>query len=287
MNFLTSSFPLSTSSKLKSLYTMPSSKNRIASVESDPCKSLNKYFAISFADVGVLRTNCGGGLGTAFAVAALRRSIIKFPGLYSGSGISLTYRISLVAGSNSTKVVPRNPSSDDDGDVHVHAKPHAADPSDILSIRKPGAPSAPPPMPVRASALDARCSSTAERPTMGLEEAWQSSNTTSTAHALANFLAPSTVEKHPSSLISDRSRDRAARDFRPPLIPLPFGDDDDDPTLPLLNMDDRKESKMFWMSPPPPLAASLRGLPVGAVASVLHRMVLGLMVAVAVGGGAL
>ncbi len=94
-------------------------------------KLLNKYFATSFTNVGVLQTNCRGGLEMAFKVVALRRSIIRFPGLYSSSGISLTYQILSVAGSNSMKVMSHNPSSY----VHiVHAKLHVANLLDIRSI---------------------------------------------------------------------------------------------------------------------------------------------------------
>jgi len=67
------------------------------------------------------------------------------------------------------------------------------------------------------------------------------------------------VEKHPLSLISDNRRERAARDFHHPLLPLPCDDDYDEPSVPLVveYMDDRKEWTKFLMSPPPPLVASL------------------------------
>lgn len=140
------------------------------------------------------------------------------------------------------KVVPHNPSSD----VHVPQSRTPLTHRIFCRFGKPGVPSAPPLMPVRASALNTRCSSHGQTADDGLGgvmsilvQNFRCRRCTSSqisSHLLM-------VEKHPLSLISDNRRERAARDFHRPLLPLPCGDDYDDPSVPPVvdYIDDRKD----------------------------------------------
>ena len=219
---------------------IPSSKNLITFVESDP----------SFTDVGVLQTNCRRSREEVYyQIPWLVQQFWYLPDISDlvGGGTQLQ-----------EKVVPHNPSSN----VHVPQSRMLLTHRIFCRFGKPSVPSALPLIPVRASALDARCSSHGQTADNGFGEGMailvhDFRHRRRTSSQISSH--PLMVEKHPLSLIRDNRRERAARDFHHPLLPLPCGDDYDEPSVPPVveYMDDRKESTKFLMSPPSPLVASL------------------------------